>query len=154
MTCRTGPVSWGQYESQEDGVHIAQLLPERDSDVSARGKDKSTPPHAASYYGRPEIVRLLLDRGAEANVEADNWGHLLHLVSRRKCEPQEDGVCVARLILERGADVNEQRRNDHCTALHSASYWRKIDAVQLLLEHGASTNVEASRGAPPLRSVS
>ncbi|KAH9034497.1 hypothetical protein EDB85DRAFT_1007094 [Lactarius pseudohatsudake] len=39
-------------------------------------------------------------------------------------------------------------------ALHSASYWRKIDVVQLLLEHGASTNVEASTGATPLHSVS
>ncbi|KAH9015886.1 ankyrin repeat-containing domain protein, partial [Lactarius pseudohatsudake] len=65
-------VAQALFLAQEDGVHIAQLLPERDSDVSARGKDKWTPSHAASYYGRPEIVRLLLDRGAEANVEADN----------------------------------------------------------------------------------
>ncbi|KAH9034507.1 hypothetical protein EDB85DRAFT_1947784 [Lactarius pseudohatsudake] len=56
----------------EDGVHMAQLLPECDSDVSARGKDKWTPSHAASYYGRPEIVRLLLDRGAEANFRVVN----------------------------------------------------------------------------------
>ncbi|KAH9015239.1 ankyrin repeat-containing domain protein [Lactarius hengduanensis] len=59
-------------QAQFHGVHIAQLLPERDSDVSARGKDKWTPSHAASYYGRPEIVRLLLDRGAEANFRVVN----------------------------------------------------------------------------------
>ncbi|KAH9040872.1 ankyrin repeat protein [Lactarius deliciosus] len=128
----------------------SKLLPERDSNVSARGKNKWTPSHAASYYGRPEIVRLLLDRGAEAKVEADNGD-----TSRTYTyEPQEDGVYVARLILERGADVNKQRRNDHCTALNSASYRRKIDVVQLLLEHGASTNVEASTGATPLHSAS
>ncbi|KAH9040895.1 hypothetical protein EDB83DRAFT_2410487 [Lactarius deliciosus] len=40
--------------------------------TAARGKNKWTPSHAASYYGRPEIVRLLLDHGEEANVEADN----------------------------------------------------------------------------------
>ncbi|KAH9040879.1 hypothetical protein EDB83DRAFT_2228254 [Lactarius deliciosus] len=40
------------------------------------------------------------------------------------------------------------------SSLHSTSYWRKIDVVQLLLEHGASTNVEASTGATPLHSAS
>ncbi|KAH9040875.1 hypothetical protein EDB83DRAFT_1639654 [Lactarius deliciosus] len=39
-------------------------------------------------------------------------------LSRSEYERQEDGVCVARLLLERGADVNKQRRNDHCMALH------------------------------------
>ncbi|KAH8983032.1 hypothetical protein EDB92DRAFT_1776393, partial [Lactarius akahatsu] len=61
---------------------------------------------------------------------------------------------VVRLLRERGADVNKQRRNDHCMALQCAPYWRKIDVVQLLLKHGASTNVEASTGATPLHSIS
>ncbi|KAH9040898.1 hypothetical protein EDB83DRAFT_2524230 [Lactarius deliciosus] len=85
-----------------------------------------------------------------ANAEAEDG----HLILRSEYEPQDDGVCVVRLLLERGADVNKQRRNDHCMALHSASYWRKIGVVQLFLEHGASTNVEASTGATPLHSVS
>ncbi|KAH9025602.1 ankyrin repeat-containing domain protein, partial [Lactarius pseudohatsudake] len=91
----------GEYESREDDTHLARLLLERDLDVSARGEEKWTPLHAASYYGKPEIVRPLLDRGAEANAEADNGDTCEY-------EPQEGGVCVARLLLERGADVNKQ----------------------------------------------
>ncbi|KAH9015880.1 ankyrin repeat-containing domain protein [Lactarius pseudohatsudake] len=69
---RAIPLHWGEYESREDDTHLGRLLLERDLDVSARGEEKWTPLHAASYYGKPEIVRPLLDRGAEAIAEADN----------------------------------------------------------------------------------
>ncbi|KAH9025584.1 ankyrin repeat-containing domain protein [Lactarius pseudohatsudake] len=66
------PLHWGEYESREDDTHLGRLLLECDLDVSARGEEKWTPLHATSYYGKPEIVRPLLDRGAEAIAEADN----------------------------------------------------------------------------------
>ncbi|KAH9040857.1 ankyrin repeat-containing domain protein [Lactarius deliciosus] len=66
------PLHWGVYESQEDDTHLGRLLLERDLDVSAQGEEKWTPFHAASYYGKLEIVRLFCGLGAEANAEADN----------------------------------------------------------------------------------
>ncbi|KAH9040849.1 hypothetical protein EDB83DRAFT_2409718 [Lactarius deliciosus] len=39
--------------------HLARLLLERDLDVSARGEEKWTPFHAASYYGKLEIFRVV-----------------------------------------------------------------------------------------------
>ena len=98
-------VSVGELRTQKDGVRVAQLLLERGADANTRRDDHQTPLHAASYFGKVEIVRLLLDHGAdlEANAEGEKP---LHKVSGSEYRSQEDGVRVAQLLLERGADVN------------------------------------------------
>ena len=58
----------GKYGSQEDGVRVAKLLLARGVDANIRDNDERTPLHVASGYGKLEIVRLLLDHGA--NVDA------------------------------------------------------------------------------------
>ena len=150
-------VSSGKYRSQEDGVRVAQLLLERGADVNARRNDHQTPLHVASYFGFVEIVRLLLDRCAdpEANAESDMGEKPLHKVSYGKYRSQEDGVRVAQLLLERGADVNT-RRNDGWTPLNVASYFGIVEIVRLLLDNGADpeTNAEGDMGEKPLHKVS
>ena len=150
-------VSYGKYRSQEDGMRVAELLLERGADVNTRRKEHWTPLHVASYFGIVEIVHLLLDHGAdpEANAESDMGEKPLHQVSYGEYRSQEDGVCVAQLLLERGADVNT-RRNDHSTPLHIASYFWNVEIVRLLLDHGADpeANTEGNYGAKPLHSLS
>ncbi|KAH9000399.1 ankyrin repeat-containing domain protein [Lactarius akahatsu] len=148
-------VSCGKYESQEDGVGIAQLLLERGVDVNAPRADHQTPLHFASYYGNIAIARLLLDRGANpsANAGGDLGSTPLHKVSRGKYKSQDDGIRIAQLLLERGADVNALR-TDHQTPLHLASYNGNIAIARLLLDHGAKANVGDDRGDTPLHNIS
>ena len=150
-------VSYGKYRSQEDGVRVAQLLLEHGGDVNTRRKDGWTPLHVAAYFGNVEIVRLLLDHGAdpEANAEGDMGEKPLHKVSYGKYRSQEDGVRVAQLLLEHGGDVNT-RRKDGWTPLHVASYFGDVEIVRLLLDHGADpeANAEGDMGEKPLHKVS
>ena len=150
-------VSYCQYTSQEDYVRVAQLLLDRGADVNPSRKDHQTPLHLASYLGNVEVVRLLLDHGAdpEANAENDMGEKPLHQLSYSKYRSQEDGMRVARLLLEHGADVHT-RRNDGCTPLHLASYFGNLDIVHLLLSHGADRQVNAAddMGEKPLQKVS
>ena len=150
-------VSYGKYRSQEDGVRVEELLLEHGADVNTRRNDYCTPLHAASYSGNVEIVRLLLDHGAdpEANAEGDMGSKPLHNVSCGDYRSQEDGERVTLLLLERGADVNT-RRNDHWTPLHIASHLGNIEIVRLLLDHGADpeANAEGYMGSKPLHNVS
>ena len=147
-------VSGGEYRSQEDGVRVAQLLLERGADVNARRNDHQTPLHVASYFGFVEIVRLLLDRCAdpEANAESDMGEKPLHKVSSGKYRSQEDGVRVAQLLLECGADVNS-RRNDRWTPLHIASWSGKFEVVQVLIDHTAEVDAVDDLGKTPLHDV-
>ena len=150
-------VSYGKYRSQEDGVRVALLLLERGADVNTRSNDHQTPLHLASYFGSVEIVRLILDHGAdpEANAEGDMGDKPLHKVSYGKYRSEEDGVRVAQLLLERGADVNT-RRNNHQTPLHVASYYGNVEIVRLLLDNGADPEADApdNIGGRPLHKVS
>jgi ankyrin len=147
-------VSFGQYESQEDGVRVAELLLEHGAEVDTRTKDHCTPLHLASYFGNIEIVRLLLNHGADPEAAEGNMGDKpLHRVACGEYKSQEDGVRVAQLLLERGADVNTQRR-DHQTPLHLASYYGNIEIVCLLLDHGADLEAaDGNVGGKPLHHV-
>jgi ankyrin len=149
-------VSYGKYRSQEGGIRVAQLLLNRGAYVNTRRKDHWTPLHLASYFGNVEIARLLLDRGAYLEAAEGKMGEKpFHQVSYGKYRSQEDGIRVAQLLLDRGADVNT-RRKDHWTPLHHASYFGNVEIARLLLDHGADpeANAEGDMGAKPLHQVS
>jgi ankyrin repeat protein len=55
---------------------------------------------------------------------------------------------VARLLLDRGADINT-RDIFGWTPLHSAAYMRRIDVIRVLLERGANTGPEDKQGRTP-----
>jgi ankyrin repeat protein len=146
-------VSYGKYRSQEDGVRVAQLLFDRGADVNTRGKNDWTPLHLASCYGSVEIVRLLLDHGADLDAATGNMGEKpLHKVTYDKYRSQEDNVRVAQLLLDRGTDVNTRRKDDW-TPLHAASYNANAKIVQLLIDHGAEVDAVDDFGNTPLHDV-
>jgi ankyrin len=146
-------VSRGRQDSQ-GGVRVAELLLERGVDVNTRRMENVTPLHVASCFGKLEIVRLLLDHGAEANAETEGGLKLLHQVSLGLYESQEDGLRVAQLLLDRGADVDTGSKN-HKTPLHYASYFGNVNIVRLLLDNGADLEAAAGEiGEKPLHGVS
>jgi ankyrin repeat protein len=146
-------VSRGKYDSQEQGVGTARLLLERGVDVNARDKDNWTSLHEAALKGRVEVAQVLLDHGANAKLETDEGETALHLVSRGEYDSQEQGVGTARLLLERGVDVNA-RRKDGWTSLHWAAFKGRLEVAQVLLDHGANANMETKRGETALHIVS
>jgi ankyrin repeat protein len=108
--------------------------------------------HFASYHGRLEMVRMLLNHGVKPNAKNHQGETALHVASRGRCDSQ-DGVRVARLLLERGADVNAEDK-DHDSPLHSASYNGQLEISRVLVNYGAKANVKNERGETPLHQVS
>ena len=146
-------VAQGEYDSQERGVGVARLLVERGGDVHAQDKDHDTALHLAAVSGRLEIAKLLVDHGANAVAENENGELPLHLVSRGQYAPQENGVGIVQLLLERSVDVNAPDRHQN-TPLHSASSLGRLEIARALLDNGANSGLGNDRVQTPLHLAS
>src|SRR6185437_11435842 len=90
---------------QGDLTHLETLLAANRSLVSAISEDGWTPLHLASFFGKPDAARLLLNRGAEVNARSTNSmeNTPLHAaVAGRNAE-------IVSILLERGASANARQ---------------------------------------------
>ena len=95
----------GTSQDEDVGSDIAKLLLERGANISDKDKDNATPLHLASSNKRLKIVRVLVDHGANANAEKGQGETPLQMVLRGYHNAHEDGVDIARLLLEHGAEA-------------------------------------------------
>jgi ankyrin repeat protein len=146
-------VSRGQYISQENSVGIVQLLLECGVDVNAQEKHGWTSLHWAAFKGRVKVAQVLLGHGANAKWETEKGETALNLVSRGEYDSEEHGVSVARLLLERGVDVNAQDKVAW-TSLHWAAFKGRVEVARVLLDHGANVKLETEVGETALHVVS
>jgi ankyrin repeat protein len=89
----------------------------------------------ASIYGHEQIIRLLLDGGADINAK-DNDGYTSLLYATIKGNEQ-----IVKLLLENKADINA-KDNDFNTSLMLASYFCKKNVAKLLLENNPDINTK------------
>ena len=73
-------------------------------------------------------------------------------MSRGDYDSPDDGVRVAELLLECGANMNAQDAFEW-TPLHSASYNGRHEIAQVLLRHGVKMNPENCQGETPLHLI-
>ena len=125
---------WTPLAAALDGKHfeVAELLYRNGADVGVRVSEHvtDTPLHVAAESGRCDIVRWLLDRGADVNAPEKNLRTPLHLAA------EQGMLAVAHLLLERDAEV-DARDDMERTPLHFASQQGHLGLVSLLLEHHA-----------------
>ena len=59
---------------------------------------------------------------------------------------------IVALLLDAGADVNAQNRNEHwgTTPLHAAAHANQAAIAQLLIKHGADINAQDLNGRTPM----
>src|SRR5208283_1368711 len=90
-----------------------------------------------SLDGRTELVKSLLDKGADINTKTnEGWTALMQASRQGHAE-------VVKLLLDRGADVNATF--DGRTALTFASVGGHSDVVNLLKAHGARSECETKK---------
>lgn len=92
--------------------------------------------YCMSYLGVSGVVRLLLNKKADINAKDEIYGNALSAASS---EGHED---VVLLLLESGANINDEGGRYHGPALSVASFCGHEKVVRLLLEKGANVNAE------------
>ena len=121
---------------------VAELLHQHGASVNATDYNK-TLLQAASVDGRSDVVRWLLERGADPNSQQNDHVPPIHLATVNG-RPE-----VIQTLLEYGVDIHSTDK-DGRTPLHLASSSGKVEVVRLLLEHGANANLVDNDGCTPL----
>jgi ankyrin repeat protein len=129
---------------------VLQALYRGDRDEAERlAADRELTVFEAAALGRTDRVRQLLDQDPDlANAFGEDGFHPVGLACFF------GHVDTARLLLERGADVNALSRNEHIqtAAIHAAAASEgkdestRYDLVELALDHGADPNLPQGGG--------
>jgi ankyrin repeat protein len=128
-----------------DVRRVTALLRPRgaEDEVDATDAGGCTALHHASAAGQTEVVRLLLDKGADKDAEDGEYWRPLHYASAM------GHVGVARLLLQRGA-VTDADHDDMCEEpLHVACKHGHVEVVRLLIDAGADQEAWDHRARTP-----
>ena len=111
-----------------------RTLLEQGADINIQDeKNKDTPLHRSIWYGRFEVFKLLLEKGADVQKK-NKYGNMpIHFAA------MYGKTDMINCLLEKGADIHSQGAFGD-TPLHRAAFNDRLDIVQLLLEKGARVN--------------
>lgn len=108
---------------------VRTLLSSDPSLITTTDKDKYTPLHRACYENQTEVVKLLLENGADVGAVTEMGWQPLH-----SCCPWNNKESAV-LLIQNGADVNAKSEGGQ-TPLHiAAGHAASLPLVQLLLMH-------------------
>jgi len=128
----------------------------------------STPLFRAAMVNDTELVKALLEKGANPNVVDMGITPFLTAAGIGQAGRGAAGpanTAMLELMLQRGANINAQvtgtktytmrvsrspSPNEGMTALHVAAQTGRVDLVRFLLEKGANPNIQDSNGKKPI----
>ncbi|CAB4058972.1 Sex-determining protein fem-1,Protein fem-1 homolog A-A,Protein fem-1 homolog A-B,Protein fem-1 homolog B,Protein fem-1 homolog A,Protein fem-1 homolog CG6966,Protein fem-1 homolog C [Lepeophtheirus salmonis] len=115
---------------------VKLLVQEGKANVNSTTKTNSTPLRAACFDGHYEIVKYLVEHGANIEV-ANRHGHTCLMIACYKGH-----LRIAKYLIAIGADVNRKSVKGN-TALHDCAESGSLEIMKLLLDHGAIMDVDA-----------
>ncbi|MDM5316166.1 ankyrin repeat domain-containing protein [Fictibacillus sp. b24] len=123
------------HQAAMDGkiTEIEDLLKKGNVQIDALN-DGWSPLHLAAHFGHIDIVRLLLEQGADVHVKSGNnmANTPLHAAAANMKNRQE----MIGLLLSHGADINEQQSGGW-TILHQAAQHNDPEMISYFIERGA-----------------
>lgn len=130
------PVFCGELET------VRTMLANDRTLIEVRDAKNLTPLHVAASRGQHEVVRLLLEFGADIGgpSEGDDWSPIVFAAYRGHVE-------AVRCLVENGADVGLAGGNP----IHFAGQRKHVDVCRLLVENGAIDDLVESTDHDVLR---
>ena len=132
-----------------DAKRVAALVDaDRSLANAVAAGDGYTPLGLAAFFKRGDVVKTLLERGADPSLPSRDQGFApLHSAVATDAAGSERDI--VRLLLEAGADPNAKSREGG-TPLHSAAFTGDLDIAEMLLAYGADPNATDPKSLTPL----
>jgi uncharacterized protein len=130
---------------QKNDVARAATLIAEGANVDELDPNGDAPLVMAAYLGHSEIVKLLLDAGADVKaVDPGMKATALHAAA------YAGRTEAARLLIQHGIDIDKQGPKNGYTALHDAIWENNIETAQVIIEAGADLTLKSHNGETPL----
>jgi ankyrin repeat protein len=120
---------------------VAQILAEDIGAARSHGPDGHTPLGLACFFGHRDIVRLLIEKGADVNAASKNAQRVAPLHAATARQDAE----IVEALLRAGADPNRHQEAG-ITPLHEAAAAGEEAIARLLVAHGAQRDARAEDG--------
>jgi len=135
------------YEASSIGDKeiLLRLIKQFPDQTNTYSVDGFTPLGLASFFGNIEVVKILIDNGANPNIASNNRFKVTPLHSACAIS----NYVIAEILIKNGADVNAKQMQN-VTPLHSAAHNGHAKLVKLLIDNGADINSKMDNGQTPL----
>ena len=136
----------GATSTKEKGQkRVQEILRSTPGLIHQKDKHGNSPLHRAAFYHLEDIIKLLVEMGADVNAKNNSGKTPLHKISH-----DQD---IARFLIQNGARVNEQD-NYGQTPLHVIAGYpgeeSGIKVARILLANGASAGIQDVSGKTPV----
>ncbi|RMJ06853.1 hypothetical protein CDV36_013538 [Fusarium kuroshium] len=132
--------------SGQGSSETAALLLDAGADINICSLRDGSALQCAAYMEHQDMVKLLISRGADLDLEGGFWGIPIIAAVLGKSSALE-------LLLKAGADVNKVA-GFYGTALQMAVYYRFSTMIELLLDQGADPNIRGGYFGSALEAAS
>ncbi|MFZ2492063.1 MAG: ankyrin repeat domain-containing protein [Thermoanaerobaculia bacterium] len=123
---------------------VRQLIAEG-VDVNELDSGRNAPLVMAAYKGHSEIVKLLLEAGADVGaLDPDMKATALHAAS------YAGRTEAAKLLIAHHIEIDRQGPNNGYTALHDAIWQNNIETAKVLVDAGARLDIKSKDGETAL----
>jgi ankyrin repeat protein len=128
-----------------DAAAVNQMIAEG-VNVSELDVNQDAPLVMAAYLGHSEIVRLLLEAGADVTaVDPSMKATALHAAA------YAGRTEAAKLLIEYHIDIDKQGPQNGYTALHDAIWQNHVDTAEVIINAGANLSLKSHSGETPLQ---
>lgn len=120
-----------------DGQHGKEILNLCDN-------DGSTPLLYAVASNNEAIAKTLIDAGADVTIASKSGASPLYLAAYHGYSE------AVKLLLQHGANINDQRYKEGSSPLHAAAEKENMGIIKILLDVGANKEIRDKKGKTPL----
>ncbi len=158
-------------KTKQEVLDMVELLLVHRADVNANSGPGKPLHYAVGGYGYPEIVQLLLSKGADVDAVGPDGTALSLAAARDSLElvllllehgadpnledykgkrplhnaARRGNEQIGKALLDHGADINARMIGSE-TPLHEAMKYRHLSMMKFLLDNGADVNAETAQG--------